>query len=84
MLVVIIWWICLLFLVALWARVILSYFSVRPGSPLESLNRVAGTITEPVLGPVRRVMPMARVGGAGLDLSPLLVSIAVVIVMNFL
>jgi hypothetical protein len=29
-------------------------------------------------------MPTARIGGAGLDLSPLLVSIAVVIVMNFL
>ena len=84
MLVLIIWWILLLFLISLWARVILSYFSVRPGSPLESVNRVAGAITEPILGPVRRVMPTARIGGAGLDLSPLLVSIAVVIVMNFL
>ena len=79
-----IWWICLIFLLSLWARVILSYFSLRPGGPAESVNRVANTITEPILRPVRRVLPTPRVGAGAIDLSPILVSFAVIIIMNFL
>ncbi|MHB1986874.1 MAG: YggT family protein [Acidimicrobiales bacterium] len=84
MLVHIIWWICMLFLLSLWARVIFSYFSVMPGGMLESVNRVVNSITDPVLMPVRRVLPPARLGGGALDLSPIVVSIAVIVVMNFL
>ncbi|MGO9198535.1 MAG: YggT family protein [Acidimicrobiales bacterium] len=76
--------VCLLFLISLWARMILSYVSVMPGSGLESFNRVMVAITDPVLLPVRRVIPPARIGGGALDLSPLVVSIAVIIVINLL
>jgi YggT family protein len=31
------------------------------------------SITEPVLGPVRRVLPPVRLGGMGLDFSPIVV-----------
>ncbi|MHB8243911.1 MAG: YggT family protein [Acidimicrobiales bacterium] len=77
-------WICILFLVALWARMILSYLSVMPGAPLESLNRLAISITEPVLRPVRRLLPPQRVGAGVVDLSPLVVSLAVIIVITLL
>lgn len=76
--------ICLIFLSCLWARAILSYFSLMPGSPWSAVERFSRTVTEPVLAPVRRVIPAARVGGVGLDLSFIIVSVAVVIVMNFL
>lgn len=76
--------VCLLFLISLWARMILSYVSVMPGSGLEWFNRVMVAITDPVLLPVRRVIPPARIGGGALDLSPLVVSIAVIIVINLL
>ncbi len=82
--VLVIWWVCLVFLLALWARVILSYFSLRPGGPAEAVNRVANAITEPVLGPVRRLLPPMRLGAGAMDLSPILVSFAVIIIMNFL
>ncbi len=31
------------------------------------------TITEPVLGPLRRAIPALRMGGMGLDMSPIIV-----------
>ena len=50
----------------------------------EAVNRVANAITEPVLGPVRRLLPPMRLGAGAMDLSPILVSFAVIIIMNFL
>jgi YggT family protein len=84
MLVEIVRWICLLFLLSLFARMILSYVSVMPGSPLESFNKVVIVITDPVLAPVRRILPPARIGGGAVDLSPLIVSVAVFIILGLL
>ena len=47
--------------VAIFARVILSFVipfaGANPHPILISLNRVVGQITEPILGPIRRVLP---------------------------
>jgi YggT family protein len=59
--------------VAIIARALLSWFNMDPGSPLiQALN----AITEPILEPIRRVMP--RMGM--LDLSPLVAIILLQIV----
>jgi YggT family protein len=50
-------------------RVILSWFPMAPGSALAPIYRFLYTVTEPVLGPVRRMMPSL----GGFDLSPLVV-----------
>ncbi|MGO9911218.1 MAG: YggT family protein [Acidimicrobiales bacterium] len=84
MLVEIVRWICLLFLLSLFARMILSYVSVIPGSSLESFNRVLIAVTDPVLAPVRRVLPPARIGGGAVDLSPLIVCVAVFIILGLI
>lgn len=84
MLIFILWLICLLFLIALWATIILSYVSVIPGTPLESFSRLVNSIVNPVLSPVRRVLPAARFGGVSVDLSPMVVSVAVIVVMYLL
>ena len=48
-----------------------------PGVPgqrvLASINHVLYRLSEPVLGPVRRLLPPARVGGIGIDLSFIIV-----------
>src|SRR5213079_2934893 len=54
-------------------RVILSWFPISPDSPMASVYRFVYAITEPVLGPIRRMMPGIGVGGMGLDLSPIVV-----------
>jgi len=52
-------------------RVILSWFPITPGSGLASVYRVVHTLTEPVLGPVRRIVPALGM----IDISPLVVII---------
>lgn len=72
------------FLACLWIRVILSYVSIRPGSGAESINRGVNAVTDPVLRPLRRVLPTPRIGGGALDLSPIIASIAVIVILNLL
>ncbi len=64
-----------LYIIALFGRIILSWFPITPGSGLASVFSALYTITEPVLGPVRRVMPPIGMGGMGLDLSPIIVTL---------
>jgi YggT family protein len=49
------------------ARVLLSWFPLQPGTVMARVNGVLLRVTEPVLGPLRRLLP--RMGM--LDLSPL-------------
>lgn len=69
---------CLLinaYLIALFARIILSWFPIAPGGLLAQIFSVLYTVTEPVLGPIRRAIPPIGMGGMGLDLSPIIVII---------
>ncbi|MEJ7844186.1 MAG: YggT family protein [Acidimicrobiales bacterium] len=70
----------LIYTVVLFGRIVLSWFPVTPGSAMESVSRVLGALTDPVLEPLRRVLP--PVGGM-LDLSPLVVFIALAILRSF-
>lgn len=62
-----------LYLLAIFARIIVSWFPVEPGSTFASVVGFLYSITEPVLGPLRRAIPALRMGGMGLDLSPIIV-----------
>ena len=62
-----------IYLLLIFGRIILSWFPISPGSALASVYSILYTITEPVLGPIRRVMPTIGFGGMGLDLSPIIV-----------
>src|ERR1039458_3450279 len=54
-----------LLLFVLVIRVVLSYIPAPPGSALVPITRFFDAITEPVLRPVRRIVPTLRAGGAG-------------------
>ena len=73
-----------LFMYALFARVILSWVPRTNVALVEQFRAIVERITEPVLGPVRRALPMLRVGGAGIDFSALVVSILVVWLIRIL
>ena len=60
------------------ARAILSWVSPDPYNPIV---RFLYNVTEPVLGRVRQLVPMVF---GGLDLSPLLVLLAIVFLQKFL
>jgi YggT family protein len=62
--------------IVLFARILMSWFP----PPLSGLGRtlwdIVHDLTEPVLGLVRGLLPPVRMGAMGLDLSPILVFVA--------
>ena len=66
-----------LYVIVLFARIILSWFPIPPGSALAPVYSALYAVTEPVLGPLRRVLPPLSVGGMGLDLSPMIVTVVI-------
>jgi YggT family protein len=73
-----------LFLLCLFARVLLSYFPISGGTAMASVQRAVGAVTDPVLTPVRRVLPPLSLGGSGavLDMSPIIVFIVIFILLR--
>ncbi len=72
------------YLIVMFARIILSWFPVSPGSGAASIYGFLYSITEPVLGPIRRVIPPVGMGGMGLDLSPIVVFFAITILQGII
>ena len=69
------------FVVVLIVRALFSWFPVRPGSPLVPVQRGLALVTEPVLRPIRRILPPVRAGGMAIDLSILLVILVAEIIV---
>jgi YggT family protein len=65
------------YLFVLLIRIVLSWIPVTQGGALESVANFFFILTEPVLGPLRRILPPVRLGGMALDLSPLVVFIGI-------
>ena len=61
------------YLFAILARIVLSWFPVTPGGAMASVFSFLYSITEPVLGPVRRIIPPL----GPIDMSPIVVIIAI-------
>jgi YggT family protein len=74
------------YLVVLLVRIVLTWFPISPWSRMGKVVRVLGALTDPVLVPVRRILPPLRLGSAGaaIDLSPLVVFFALEILLSLL
>lgn len=70
-----------LYLLALLARIVLSWFPTSGDGAMGSIQRFLYSITEPLLGPLRSVLPPVRMGSVALDLSPLIVLIVLQLVI---
>jgi YggT family protein len=67
--------VCLLlqvFAVVIFARVILEWIPVSDWHPVGRVRRLLRAVTQPVLAPVRALIPPLRVGSAAVDLSPVI------------
>jgi YggT family protein len=73
-------WVLTVYLVILAGRAVLSWFPVRQGTFLASLSSLLIDLTEPVLRPVRRVIPPAGM----LDTSFIVVFFVLVILRSAL
>jgi len=68
--------------VVLFAYSILSWVvtQVSYDSPVRKVQRVLAAICDPVLNPVRRIVPPLRFGGTGIDLSVIIVFLVIQVV----
>ena len=66
-----------LYLLCIFGRIILSWFPIREGTPMATVAGFLYSITEPVLGPIRNVLPTIGM----FDLSPMVVIFAVRLVL---
>lgn len=73
-----------LYMLAILVRIVLSWFPIGSNSPIAPVNSFLFSITEPVLGPIRRAIPPVRIGGFGLDLSAIIVLLALQILIAYL
>lgn len=75
----------LLFLIALVARAVLDWTGVLTpgaGGGVERARDVSHRLTEPVIGPVRRVLKPVRIGAVQLDLAFTVVFVATLVLRS--
>ena len=73
-----------IYVIIVFLRIIISWFPISGDSPMATVVGVLYTLTEPVLGPIRRALPPVRLGGMGLDLSPIIVLFGIQILRGFI
>ena len=64
-----------LYTLVVFARIILEWLRVPSEHPVGKVRSALATVVDPVLAPLRRIIPPVRMGGAALDLSPLVLLI---------
>lgn len=65
------------YLLVLFVRIVLSWFPLEPGGTMATVHNFLYAVTEPVLAPVRRVLPPVGMGGMGFDLAPIVVILGI-------
>ena len=64
---------------------LLSWFpTTHSGGALATTKLILARLTEPVLRPLRSIMPRPRIGGVGIDFSVMVAIILLVIVNSYL
>ena len=79
--------VCILFqiyLLVLVVRVLLSWFPISHDGPMAPVAGFLYTVTDPILLPLRRLLPPIRMGGMALDLSPIVAFFGLSILMGIL
>lgn len=72
------------YVLLIFVRIILSWFPISPEGIVATIHGFLHLVTEPVLGPLRRALPPVRLGNAGLDLSPIVVLIGIMVVQGLI
>ena len=66
------------------ARAVMSWLQLRPGTAAYRVYAVLVDVTEPYLGLFRRVIPVARIGGTGVDFGAAVALLVLFIVLQVL
>jgi YggT family protein len=73
-----------IWILCMFVRAILSWFPITYGSAVHRINSVLVRITEPVIAPVRRVIPPVGSGGVAIDLSFIVVIVGALILISLI
>lgn len=79
--------ICLLlqiYMLVIFGRVLLSWFPLDPNGLMATVGGFLHLLTDPVMKPVQRTLPPVRLGGFALDLSAIVVIVAIVILQRII
>lgn len=60
-----------LFIIIVVVRILATWIPTNPWSNFGKFVGILSRITDPILNPLRRIIPPLRVGGMGIDLSPM-------------
>jgi len=72
---------CIVFVVLIFIRVIMSYFERVPYNRwLDAFLNFVTQVTDPILSPLRRVLPPVRIGPGALDLAPMVATLLLLVV----
>ena len=75
-------WLLTLYFWILLLRVVSSWFPISPQGTAASFVGFLLLVTDPVLVPLRRILPPVRLGSVGLDLSPLVAFFGLTILLR--
>jgi YggT family protein len=73
-----------LYILVLFVRIIMSWFPLNPWSRGARMVNVLVKVTDPVLVPVRKLLPPMHLGGMAIDLSPIIVFVVLEILLSIL
>jgi YggT family protein len=69
------------YMIILLVRIFSSWFPMPISGPLRSIMDLVYAVTEPVLRPLRRILPPVRMGAMALDLSPIIVFVVIQVLL---
>lgn len=76
--------VCLILTIAFWAIIgwiilsyVVAYGRMPYGHPVRRVYDALEKVMQPVLRPIRAVIPPVRIGGAALDLSPMILILTI-------
>jgi YggT family protein len=73
----------LVYLVLIFVRILMSWIPRMPYNRyLAAVLKFVSDVTDPYLNLFRRILPPVRLGGAGLDLSPIVATFVLIIVSS--
>ncbi|MCH7788004.1 MAG: YggT family protein [Acidobacteria bacterium] len=72
------------YFIAIVARVLLSWIPISPNGFMAMVAGYLYTLTDPVLTPVRRLLPPVRAGNTAIDLSAMVVLFGGSILLSFI
>ena len=73
-----------LYVLLLVVRVVMSWFPISANGPAETVAGFLYMVTDPVLVPLRRLLPPVRMGAMALDLSPIVAFFALTVLRGIL